>query len=154
VRPRFLPLLLLLSACTQGGRPPTLEEGLSVEQPGGGATKLLSGGDQLPASATEAFVTAKDDETRLFVHVLRGVNKKAAALRDEGWWQIDGLTRAPAGVTRAHVTFEVDGKQQVTVLAREDDKKLKVVRLDEKPAKVAAARLSEPDDEEDGDDEE
>ena len=148
-------LLIALAACTQSGRPPTLDDGLSVEQPGGGATKLLAAGDQLPTSATESFVTSKDEETRLYIHVLRGANKKASALKSDGWWVVDGLSSAAAGLIRAHVTFNVDEKQQVTVIAREEDRKLKVSKADPKAqSKMSAARLSEPDDDDDGVDEE
>ncbi len=150
-----LALSAALAGCTQSGRPPTLDDGLSVEQPGGGATKLLAAGDQLPTSATEAFVTSKDEETRLYIHVLRGANKKASALRSDGWWVVDGLSSAAAGLVRAQVTFEVDAKQQVTVIAREEDRKLKVSKADPKSqARMTAALLQEPDDDDDGVEEE
>jgi molecular chaperone DnaK (HSP70) len=146
---------MALAACTQSSRPPTLDDGLSIEQPGGAATKLVPPAYQLPTSATESFVTSKDEETRLFVHVLRGVGKKSSELKSDSWWVIDGLTSAAAGLVRAQVTFEVDVKQQVTVSAREDDRKLKVSKVDPKStAKLSAAALLEPDDDDDGVDEE
>ena len=147
--------LFASAACTQSGRPPTLDDGLSVEQPGGAATKLVPPAYLLPTSATESFVTSKDDETRLYVHVLRGVNKKSAENKSDAWWVIDGLSSAAAGLVRAQVTFEVDAKQQVNVTAREDDRKLKVSKVDPKAtARLSAAALLEPDDDDDGVEEE
>ena len=49
-------------ACKSSARPPSLDEAISVEQPGGSAAQLFSQGTEIPTSATEMFTTAKDDE--------------------------------------------------------------------------------------------
>ena len=139
-----------LSGCTKDARPPSLGEGLAVEQPGGAATQLLAAGTQLPTSATESFTTIKDDEKHLHVHVLRGGGKKASALESAGWWTIDGLSPLPAGQARAMVTFELDAKGDLALSARQDDRKLKVSKADPKVARVSAAPLTEPDDDDEG----
>jgi molecular chaperone DnaK (HSP70) len=155
-RSRWRPLLaasLVLAGCTKDSRPAALGEGISVEQPGGGATQLLAPGVQLPTSATESFTTSKDSEQRLFVHLLRGGGKKAEALDSLGWWSVDGVSAGPAGQPRAMVTVEVDAKGELSLSAREEDKKLRVAKV-ESPGKVAPARLSEPDDDDESVDEE
>ena len=146
--------LASLAGCTKDARPPSLGEGLAVEQPGGTATQLLAAGSQLPTAATESFTTAKDDEKHLYVHVLRGGGKKASALESAGWWQVDGLSSAPAGQAHAMVTFELDAHGELALSAREDDRKLRVTKADPKSARLAAAPLTEPDDDDEGVDDE
>jgi molecular chaperone DnaK len=145
--------LLLLGGCTKDSRPASLGDGLSVEQPGGGATQLLGPGTQLPTSATESFTTARDHEQKLYVHVLRGGGKKASSLDSVGWWAVEGLSDANAGQARAIVTFELDGKGDLTISAREEDRKLKVTKV-ESPGKLTASPLTEPDDDDESVEEE
>jgi molecular chaperone DnaK len=144
----------LAPACTKDSRPPSLADPLAVEQPGGAATQLLAAGSQLPTSATESFTTAQDGERRLKIHVLRGGGKKASTLESAGWWTVDGLSAAPAGQTRAMVTFELDAKGELSISAREEDRKLKVSKADARSGHLAPSPLTEPDDDDEGVDEE
>jgi len=144
--------LLLAAACKKETRPPSLGEALSVEQPGGSVAQLVGQGTEIPTSATEAFTTAKDDEKRLHVHVLHGAGKTADKLRSDGWWTIDGVQPAKAGEAKIMVTFDLDAQAQLTISAREDDRKLSVKKIDKVPEKLAASPLSEPDDSDDADD--
>ncbi|HZX93811.1 MAG TPA: Hsp70 family protein [Myxococcales bacterium] len=146
---QWLALLLVLAACKKETRPPSLDEAISVEQPGGASSQLFTQGTEIPTSATESFTTARDEESRLYVHVLRGAGRTAAALRNDGWWEIGGVTPAKAGEARVMVTFEVDGQGQLGLTAREEDRRLSVKKVEKVPDKVAAAPLTEPDDDED-----
>jgi molecular chaperone DnaK (HSP70) len=147
---RALLAVLLAAACKRETRPPSLGEPISVEQPGGSASQLFGQGSEIPTSATESFTTAKDNEKRLYVHVLRGAGRTAASLHSEAWWEIDGVSPARASEPRVMVTFEVDGQGHLSLSAREEDRRLSVKKLDGAPAgKAAPSPLSEPDDDED-----
>jgi molecular chaperone DnaK (HSP70) len=146
---RALLAVLLAAACKREARPPSLGEPISVEQPGGSASQLFGQGSEIPTSATESFTTAKDNDKRLYVHVLRGAGRTAASLHSEAWWEIDGVSPARAAEPRVMVTFEVDGQGHLSLSAREEDRGLSVKKLDGAPAKAAPSPLSEPDDDED-----
>jgi molecular chaperone DnaK (HSP70) len=146
---RALLAVLLLAACKREARPPSLGEAISVEQPGGSASQLFTQGSEIPTSATESFTTGKDNEKRLYVHVLRGAGRTAAALHSDAWWEVDGLSPARAGEPRVMITFEVDGQGHLALSAREEDRRLNAKRLEAAPTKVAPSPLTEPDDDED-----
>jgi molecular chaperone DnaK len=141
--------VLLAAACKKEARPPSLGEAISVEQPGGSASQLFSQGSEIPTGATESFTTAKENDKRLYLHVLRGAGRTAAALHSEGWWEVDGVAPAPAGEPRVMVTFEVDAQGHLALSAREEDHRLTVKKLDSAPAKAVPSPLTEPDDDED-----
>jgi molecular chaperone DnaK (HSP70) len=147
---RALLVILLVAACKRQARPPSLGEAISVEQPGGSASQLFSQGSEIPTSATESFTTAKDNEKRVLVHVLRGAGRTAVNLKSEAWWEVDGVSPARAAEPRVMVTFEVDAQGHLSLSAREDDRRLSVKKLDDIPGvKTAPSPLAEPDDDED-----
>jgi len=146
---RALLALVLVVACKREARPPSLGEAISVEQPGGSASQLFTQGSEIPTSATESFTTGKDNEKRLYVHVLRGAGRTAASLHSETWWEIDGISPGRAGEPRVLVTFEVDGQGHLALSAREEDRRLSSKKLESAPPKAAPSPLTEPDDDED-----
>jgi molecular chaperone DnaK (HSP70) len=148
---RLLLALLLTASCKGSSRPPALGEAISVEQPGGSASQLFTQGSEIPTSATESFTTGKDGEKHVWVHVLRGAGRTADKLHSDGWWEIEGVNAAKAGEPRVLVTFEVDAQGQLTLAAREEDRRLAVKKLD-KPDKLKPSPLTEPDDDEDAED--
>ncbi|HZR08519.1 MAG TPA: Hsp70 family protein [Myxococcales bacterium] len=141
--------ILLAAACKKEARPPSLGEAISVEQPGGSASQLFSQGSEIPTGATESFTTAKENDKRIYVHVLRGAGRTAAALHSDGWWEVDGVSPGAVGEPRVMVTFELDAQGQLSLTAREEDRRLAVKKLDGSPAKAAPSPLTEPDDDED-----
>ncbi|MBS2020768.1 MAG: Hsp70 family protein [Deltaproteobacteria bacterium] len=147
---RSLTLLVLLCAgCKDNSRPPSLGEQLSVAQPGNVASQIFAQGIVLPTSATEAFTTSKDDEKHLYVHVVRGAGHQAEKLKTEGWWSIEGVGAGAAGTQKIMVTFELDAQGALTISARQEDKKLSVKKFEGATDKLKAARLLDPDDEDD-----
>ena len=112
---RAVVAVLLAAACKREARPPSLGEAISVEQPGGSASQLFSQGSEIPTGATESFTTAKENEKRLYVHVLRGAGRTAATLHSDSWWEVDGVSPAPVGEPRVMVTFEVDAQGQLSL---------------------------------------
>ncbi len=145
---RALLVAMLLCACKKDARPPSLGEAISVEQPGGSVSQLITQGSEIPTSATESFTTAKDGDKRILVHVLRGAGRTAEKLHSDGWWEVEGITPGKAGEPRVLITFEVDAQGQLAVSAREEARKLTVKKLD-KAEKLVASPLTEPDDDED-----
>ena len=141
--------LMMLAGCKREARPPSLGEAISVEQPGGSASQLFTQGSEIPTSATESFTTGKDNEKRLYVHVLRGAGRTAASLHSEAWWEVEGVSPAHAGEPRVMITFEVDGQGHLALSAREEDRRLSARKLEGAPAKAAPSPLTEPDDDED-----
>jgi molecular chaperone DnaK (HSP70) len=146
---RVLLAVLLAAACKRTARPPSLGEAISVEQPGGSASQLFTQGSEIPTSATESFTTGKDNEKRLYVHVLRGAGRTASGLLSEAWWEIEGVSPARAGEPRVMVTFEVDAQGHLALSAREEDRRLSSKKLESAPGKAAPSPLTEPDDDED-----
>jgi molecular chaperone DnaK (HSP70) len=137
---------LLLAGCTSRTKA-SLGESIAIEQPGGAVAQLLAQGAELPTSATESFTTAKDEERKLFVHVLRGSGRTASKLHSDGWYTVDGVTPAKAGNARVMVTFDVDAQGSLKLTARQEERKLSVQKLDADPGrKPAPAPLTEPDD--------
>src|SRR5262249_56076060 len=102
---RALLALLFVAACKREARPPSLGEAISVEQPGGSASQLFTQGSEIPTSATESFTTGKDNEKRLYVHVLRGAGRTAAALHSDAWWEVEGISPARAADPPPITTF-------------------------------------------------
>jgi molecular chaperone DnaK (HSP70) len=148
---RWMLCCLCLFACKRDTRPPSLSEAISVEQPGGSASQLFTQGSEIPTSATESFTTARDDEKRLLIHVLRGAGRTAGGLNSDGWYSVDGLGAGKAGEPHVMVTFEVDAQGQLALTAREDDRRLAVKKL-EGHSKLVPSPLTEPDDDEDAED--
>jgi molecular chaperone HscA len=146
---RTLLVLVLLFACKKDARPPSLGEPVSVEQPGGSVAQLFSQGSEIPTSATESFTTRKDGEKHVLIHVLRGAGRTADKLHSDGWWTVEGVNSAKAGEARVMVTFELDAQGQVSLQAREDERRLAVKRVERGADKLAPSPLTEPDDEED-----
>jgi molecular chaperone DnaK len=144
----FLLCCLLLPACKRDTRPPSLTQAISVEQPGGSASQLFTQGSEIPTSATESFTTARDGEKRIVIHVLRGAGRTAGGLGSDGWYAVEGVSEAKAGEPRIMVTFEVDAQAQLSLTAREDDRRLSVTKV-EKQGSLRPSPLTEPDDEED-----
>jgi molecular chaperone DnaK (HSP70) len=142
----------LALSCT-ARRPASLGESLSVEQPGGTVSQLVAQGSELPTSATESFTTARDGDTRIFVHVVRGTGKVAGKLKTDSFWEIDGVTPAKAGAARVMVTFELDAQGRLFASAREDERRLEVTKTSDPPKGGAPlAPLTEPDDADDAND--
>ena len=145
-RPLILALVLATSGCTSRVKS-SLGEALAIEQPGGSVAQLIAQGSELPSSATESFTNGKDDERKLFVHVLRGSGRTASKLHSDGWYSVDGLAQSKAGQARVMVTFDVDAQGALKISARQEDKKLSVHKLDALPERTPApAPLTEPDD--------
>jgi len=140
--------LLAVAACKREARTSRLGEAIAVEQPGGSSSQLFDEGDEIPVSATESFTTSRDGERRIVVHVLRGAGMRAGSLRSDAWYAVEGMTESRAGEPRVLVTFEVDAQGQLSLSAREDERRLSVKKVDKQDH---VSPLTEPDDDDDSD---
>lgn len=146
-------LAAALALACPAKRPASLAEPLAVEQQGGTVSQLVAQGSELPTNATESFTTARDGDTRLFVHVVRGAGKVAGKLKTDSFWQIEGVKPAKAGTPKVMLTFELDAQGRLSVSAREDERRLEVQKTADAPeGAFLLAPLTEPDDADEGDD--
>lgn len=90
---------------------------IAIETLGGVSTVLIPRGTKLPASISQTFSTAGDDQPSVEVHVLQGERPMVADNRSLGRFQLLGIPPAARGVPRIQVTFEIDGSGLLTVRA-------------------------------------
>jgi molecular chaperone DnaK len=91
---------------------------LGIETFGGLMNVLIPRNSTIPIKAGEMFTTAVDNQQSMLIHVLQGERERA---RDN--WTLGRFTlefeRAPRGVPRVGVQFEIDSNGILHVLARD-----------------------------------
>ena len=91
---------------------------LGLETFGGLMNVIIPRNSTIPVKAGELFTTAVDHQTSMLIHVLQGERERA---RDN--WSLGKFTlefeRAPRGVARVGVQFEIDANGILHVLARD-----------------------------------
>lgn len=90
---------------------------LGLETLGGVLTPLITRNTTIPASKTETFSTASDNQTSVEIHVLQGERPMAADNRTLGKFHLDGIPTAPRGVPQIEVTFDLDANGILNVKA-------------------------------------
>lgn len=92
---------------------------LSIETMGGVATKLIERNTTIPASKSQEFSTAADNQTSVEVHIVQGERAMAADNKSLGRFILDGVPPARRGEPKIEVTLDVDVGGMLTVKARE-----------------------------------
>lgn len=92
---------------------------LGIETLGGVATKLIEKNTTIPASKSQVFSTASDNQTSVQIHVVQGERAMAADNKSLGQFNLDGIPPAPRGMPQVEVTFDVDVNGILSVKARE-----------------------------------
>ena len=91
---------------------------LGIETFGGLMNVIIPRNSTIPVKAGELFTTAVDQQPNMLIHVLQGERERA---RDN--WSLGRFTlefeRAPKGVPRVGVQFEIDANGILHVLARD-----------------------------------
>jgi molecular chaperone DnaK len=91
---------------------------LGIETFGGLMNVIIPRNSTIPIKAGEMFTTAVDNQTSMLIHVLQGERERA---RDN--WSLGRFTiefeRAPRGLARVGVQFEIDADGILHVLARD-----------------------------------
>ncbi len=92
---------------------------LGIETMGGVATKLIERNTTVPASRSQVFSTAADNQTSVEIHVVQGERSLASDNRSLGRFILDGIPPAPRGVPQVEVTFDIDANGILNVKAKD-----------------------------------
>lgn len=92
---------------------------LGIETMGGVATKLIERNTTVPASRSQVFSTAADNQTSVEIHVVQGERPLAVDNRTLGRFILDGIPPAPRGVPQVEVTFDIDANGILNVKAKD-----------------------------------
>ncbi len=92
---------------------------LGIETLGGVATKLIEKNTTIPASKSQTFSTASDNQTSVEIHVVQGERPMAADNRTLGRFVLDGIPPAQRGTPQVEVSFDLDANGILTVKAKD-----------------------------------
>lgn len=92
---------------------------LGIETMGGVATKLIERNTTIPASKSQVFSTAADNQTSVQIHVVQGERPLANDNKSLGQFILDGVAPAPRGVPQIEVAFDVDANGILNVTAKD-----------------------------------
>lgn len=92
---------------------------LGIETLGGVATKLIDKNTTIPASKSQVFSTASDNQTSVEIHVVQGERPMATDNRSLGRFILDGIPPAPRGTPQVEVSFDLDANGILTVKAKD-----------------------------------
>lgn len=92
---------------------------LGIETLGAVATPLIQRNTTVPASKSEVFSTASDNQTQVEINVLQGERPMAQDNKSLGRFILDGIPPAPRGIPQIEVTFDIDANGILTVSAKD-----------------------------------
>ncbi|RJR29350.1 molecular chaperone DnaK [Candidatus Microgenomates bacterium] len=92
---------------------------LAIETMGRVATPMIARNTTVPASKTEVFSTAADNQTSVEIHVTQGERPMSADNKSLGRFILDGIPPAPRGVPQVEVTFDIDSNGMLKVTAKD-----------------------------------
>jgi molecular chaperone DnaK len=90
---------------------------LAIETLGGVASSMIDRNTPIPASKTQVFSTAVDNQEAVDVHVVQGERPLAVDNKSLGKFSLGGIPPAPRGVPQIEVTFDLDANGILTVTA-------------------------------------
>ncbi|MCD7951597.1 MAG: molecular chaperone DnaK [Synergistaceae bacterium] len=92
---------------------------LGLETLGGVFTKIIDKNTAIPASKSQVFTTAADNQPQVEIHVLQGERAMAGDNVSLGRFFLDGIKPAPRGIPQIDVTFDIDANGIVNVTAKD-----------------------------------
>ncbi|NIP32589.1 molecular chaperone DnaK [Candidatus Saccharibacteria bacterium] len=92
---------------------------LGIETLGGVMTKLIDRNTTIPASKSQIFSTAADNQTSVEVHVLQGERDMAQHNKTLGRFILSGIPPAPRGIPQVEVSFDIDANGILNVSAKD-----------------------------------
>ncbi|HKK54225.1 MAG TPA: molecular chaperone DnaK [Patescibacteria group bacterium] len=111
---------------------------LGIETLGGVATPLIERNTTIPASKSQTFSTAADNQTSVEIHVVQGERSMAGDNKSLGRFILDGIPPAPRGVPQVEVSFDIDANGILNVSAKD-----KASNKEQKITITASSGLSE-----------
>ncbi len=92
---------------------------LGIETMGSIATKLIERNTTIPASKSQIFSTAADNQTSVEIHIVQGERQMANDNKSLGRFILDGIPPSPRGLPQIEVTFDVDANGILNVKAKD-----------------------------------
>jgi len=90
---------------------------LGIETMGNVATKLIDKNTTIPASKSQIFSTASDNQPQVDIHVVQGERPMVSDNKSLGRFILDGIAPSPRGVPQIEVIFDIDANGILTVKA-------------------------------------
>lgn len=92
---------------------------VGIETMGGVATHLVEKNTTIPASRSQVFSTAADNQTSVEIHIVQGERAMAADNKSLGRFILEGIPPAPRGIPQVEVTFDIDANGILNVKAKD-----------------------------------
>ena len=90
---------------------------LGIETLGGVATKIIDKNTTIPATKSQIFSTATDNQTSVEVHVVQGERGMASDNKSLGRFILDGIPPSHRGMPQVEVTCDIDANGILSVKA-------------------------------------
>lgn len=92
---------------------------LGLETLGGVSTKLIEKNTTIPATKSQVFSTAADNQPSVEIHVVQGERGMATDNKSLGRFILDGIAPAPRGLPQVEVSFDIDANGILNVKAKD-----------------------------------
>ncbi len=90
---------------------------LGIETAGGVRTAMIDRNTTIPASKSQVYSTAADNQPSVEIHVLQGEREMAGDNKSLGKFVLSDIPPAPRGVPQIEVTFDIDANGMLSVKA-------------------------------------
>lgn len=94
---------------------------LGVEASDGTMVTIIERNTSVPVKKSEMFSTSFDQQLGVEIHVLQGEDQLAKNNRSLGVFTLDGIPKAPKGIPKINVTFQLDVNGLLSVFAKEEE---------------------------------